>query len=267
MSYRCGYMKKLTLIATFLLAGLFPAVGQSPYQAGEKVSYIVHYGPINGGIASLELKRDTLAGREVYHSYFVARTTGLADALFRVKDIFECYFDPVTELPIKSIRDVHEGRYTKYNAVLFDHNARPDSAVLTSDLTGVHITQKGIYDILTCFYYFRKHFLATDYKFKKGEAVSIMTWFTDELYPIVLIYAGMDEVRTKVGKIKCYKFNPVTEVGRLFKTNDDVSFWFSADNNYLPVKVRFDIFVGAFTVDLSAYEGLVDTLDIKTRRD
>ena len=60
-----------------------------------------------------------------------------------------------------------------------------------------------------------------------------MTWFTDELYPIRLRYMGMEEVKTRSGKIKCYKFNPVTEVGRLFKTKEDVSFWFSADKNFL----------------------------------
>jgi hypothetical protein len=92
-----------------------------------------------------------------------------------------------------------------------------------------------------------------------------MTWFADELYPIQLVYAGMEEVKTRAGKIKCYKFNPITEVGRLFKTNEDASFWFSADKNCLPVKIRFDIFVGAFTVDLYSYEGLADTLNIKAR--
>ena len=95
--------------------------------------------------------------------------------------------------------------------------------------------------------------------------ITIMTWFTDELYPIRLRFVGMDEVKTKVGKIKCYKFNPVTEVGRLFKDEEAASFWFSADKNYLPVKARFDIFVGSFTVDLISYEGLSTPLDIKVK--
>jgi hypothetical protein len=102
---------------------------------------------------------------------------------------------------------------------------------------------------------------------EKGELITIMTWFTDELYPIRLRFAGMDEVRTKVGKIKCYKFNPVTESGRLFKDENGATFWFSADENYLPVKVRFDIFVGSFTCDLSAYEGLSVPLNIKIKSD
>ena len=92
-----------------------------------------------------------------------------------------------------------------------------------------------------------------------------MTWFTDELYPIRLRYLGVDEVRTRVGKIRCLKFNPVTETGRLFKSENDVSFWFSADKNFLPVKVRFDIFVGAFAAEITSYDGVKYPLDIKKK--
>ena len=92
-----------------------------------------------------------------------------------------------------------------------------------------------------------------------------MTWFTDELYPIRMKYITTEEIKTKAGKIVCHKFNPVTEVGRLFKTQEDVSFWFSADKNFLPVKIRFDIFVGSFMVDLVRYEGLVYPLEIKKK--
>jgi hypothetical protein len=259
-------MRRLLLISVFLYLAVLNSSGQvASYQPGEKVDYIIHYGLITGGIASLELKTDTFAGQEVWHSAITARTTGLADAIFKVKDIYESFIDPKTELPVKSIRNISEGRYRRYNVVLFDHNTRQDSAILTSDLTGVHITSNKIHDILSCFYWFRNHVMPNIDTMKKGEMVTITTWFTDELYPIRMKYIGLEEIRTRAGKIKCYKFNPVTETGRLFKTEEDVSFWFSADKNFLPVKIRFDIFVGAFMVDMVSYEGLAYPLDIKVK--
>jgi hypothetical protein len=255
-------MKKFFCLIVIIISPLL-ANGQSfPYKAGEKVNYTVHYGLITGGTATLELKSENLNGREVLHSKIMARTTGLADAVFKVIDIYEVYMDPRTELPVKSIRNIREGRYRKYNEVLFDHDTRADSAILTSDLTGIHITQKGIHDILSCFYYFRNHILPIDSNLKKGKVTTITTWFTDELYPVRLKYITTEEIKTKAGKIRCYKFNPVTETGRLFKTEEDVSFWFSADKNFLPVKIRFDIFVGGFTVEMLNYEGLVYPLEI-----
>ena len=259
-------MRKLISSAGFIILLLFPAAGQIiSYQPGERVNYVVHYGAINGGEAFLEIVRDTSFGRELWHATMDAKTTGMVDALFRVRDIYEAYIDPDTELPVRSIRNIREGRYKRYNVVLFDHASRQDSAILTSDLTGIHITQHGIHDILSCFYWFRNHVLPDIKNVKRGDVIEIMTWFTDELYPVRMKYVGIEDVKTKVGRIKCHKFNPVTETGRLFKTEEDVSFWFSADKNFLPVKIRFDIFVGAFMVEVVSYEGLLYPLEIKKK--
>jgi hypothetical protein len=259
-------MKKLLLISGILTMLLIQGKGQAKsYQPGEKVSYIVHYGVVNGGIATMELKKETLDGREVWHSIMTGRTTGLADVIFRVLDIYESYIDPKTELPLLSVRNISEGRYRRYNEVTFDHTTRKDSAILSSDLTGIHIAPKGIHDILSCFYWYRNQIFPGIDKIKKGDVITVITWFTDELYPIRMKYLGTEEVKTKAGRIKCHKFNPVTEKGRLFKTEDDVSFWFSDDKNFLPVKIRFDIFVGAFMVDMVSYEGLISPLNIKAK--
>jgi hypothetical protein len=259
-------MNRIIYTAFFLLLLSSGSQGQPvSYKVGEHVNYTIHYGMITGGLASLELSSQILDGKEVWYSKFIARTTGVADAIYKVLDVYESYIDPATELPVKSIRNIREGRYRKYNEVLFDHKTRADSAILTSDLSGVHIVDKGIHDILSCFYYFRNQILPVSSNLKVGELITITTWFTDERYPIRLRYIGTEEVRTKAGKINCLKFNPVTEKGRLFKTEEDVSFWFSADKNFLPVKVRFNIFVGAFTVEMTSVEGLLYPLQTKKK--
>ena len=259
MKNRLGLVIIITLIS-------FPGLSQIvSYKVGEKVTYSVQYGFITGGSGNLELTSDTLNGKVVWHSRIEGKTTGLADAIYKVLDIYESYIDPATGLPLKSIRNIHEGRYRKYNVVLFDHKTRADSAILMSDLTGIHITQKGIHDILSCFYYFRNNVLPYNEKLIVGGITVIPTWFTDQLYPIRLKYIGIEEIKTKLGKIMCYKFNPVTETGRLFKTEEDVSFWFSADKNFLPVKIRFDIFVGAFSIEIVSCEGLMYPLETKKK--
>ncbi|NTU61783.1 MAG: DUF3108 domain-containing protein [Caldiserica bacterium] len=54
------------------------------YKLGESVYYNVHYGPISAGEASLELKPGTYKGMPFWHSKLVGKTTGMADAIFRV---------------------------------------------------------------------------------------------------------------------------------------------------------------------------------------
>ncbi len=260
-------MRKIVLITgLFLLVFIAPANSQvQSYQPDERISYIIHYGLFTGGVASLELRQDTLNGKEIWHSVLVGRTTGLADVIFKVLDIYESFIDPKTELPVLAVRNISEGRYRRYNEVVFDHKTRKDSAILTSDLTGVHIAPQGIHDILSCFYWYRNRIFPGLNTVNIGDTITVTTWFTDELYPIKMIYMGVEEVKTKAGRIRCHKFNPVTEKGRLFKTEQDVSFWFTDDKNYLPVKIRFDIFVGSFMVDMIGYEGLKYPLEIKKR--
>ena len=256
-------MKRL-IIPILILIIVLPSIrGQErPYQPGEKVVFAIKYGFITSGISSIELKRDTLKGKTLYHGVFSANTVGLADAIFRVKDIYESYFDSVTEMPDFAIRNAVEGRYKRYNTNIFDRASRKDSAIIVSNLTGKHVTEKEIRDVISLIYYFRSNWLAKEYQFKPGEIITIVTWFTDEYYPIRLVYAGQETIKVKGGRILCYKFNPVTEVGSIFKTNEDVSIWFSADKNYLPVKLRFNIFVGAFTAELQTWEGLKVPLEI-----
>jgi hypothetical protein len=259
-------MKKLLLIISFLL--LLPVIlaGQdAPFKAGEKATFVIRYGLITGGYASYELKYGTYGGKQYFHCYFIAKTTGIADAFYNIKDIYESYFDTVTLHPDYAIRNVIEGHYKRYNTNIFDRSSRKDSAIIISNLNGKHVTQKDIFDLLSMFYHFRKNWFGKDYKFQKDEIITINTWFCDEYYPIRLVYKGMEEVKTKMGKIMCYKFNPVTEVGRIFKTNEDVTLWFSADKNYLPVKMRFDIFVGAFMAEIQSVEGLMQPLEIREK--
>jgi len=263
--YKEKDMKFLKALLLILLVPEFSDGQEKAYMPGEKVNYEIHYGIVQGGIATLELRTDTFKGKEVWHSVLLGKTTGMADAIFKVLDIYESYIEPESELPLLSVRNIREGRYTKYNEVIFDHYTRSDSAILTSDLTGIHIAEKGIHDILSCFYYIRNHHLPNHENLRKGDMITIMTWFTDELYPIRLRYLGTYEIKTKVGRMKCLKFNPVTEVGRLFKTEDDVSFWFTADRNFLPVRIRFEIFVGAFVAEIVSYEGLKYPLEVKKK--
>ena len=67
---------------------------------------------------------------------------------------------------------------------------------------------------------------------------------------------GLETIKTKLGKINCFKFSPVVEVGRVFDTEDDLSIWISNDNNFIPVRVQFDLFIGSLKCDLIEYSGL-----------
>lgn len=222
----------------------FPA-----FQFGEELNYILHYGIIKGGEASIVLSKDTFKGREVFHATAKAKTTGLANSLFKVLDIYQSYFDINSNLPVKAVRDIREGNYKYYDEVLFNHKEN----TVNSSKSGVHKVPPFIHDMVSAFFYIRRIDFSN---FKGGEVVSVNTFFGDELFPFYVIFKGRETINVGSGKYKCLKFVPIVEPGRIFKENDDMTFWFSDDDNKIPVRIKFDMIVGSFKCDLTSAKNL-----------
>ena len=225
---------------------------EEPDYLGEDLNYIISYGIWNAGLGRLTYDKDSISG--MYHIKAIGRTIGLANVLYKILDIYDSYIDPETGLPVKAIRNAREGSYSEYNEVTFDHFSRPDSVIAISQKSGIHVLPKGILDILSGFYYLRKNYISKE--MKEGEMFLVKTYFTDELWDFRIRYMGRETIKTKLGKIDCLMFNPVTEVGRAFKTEDDMTIWISDDKNLIPVKVRVDLRIGSFKVNLVDYSGL-----------
>lgn len=224
------------------------------YQSGEYLKYLLYYGPINGGIATADLSKTSFEGREVYHAKIVAQTIGLAETLYKIKDIYESYFDVASGLPYKAIRNVQEGRYRNYDEILFNH----EENTLHSQRKGSLNVPEYIHDIVSVLYYFRRSDLSN---MKEGDVIKIQTFFGGDLFPVILRYQGKETIKIGMGKYRCMKFAPVTEVGRMFKTQDDMTIWFSDDVLRLPIRVRMELIVGSVKCDLIDYKGLTRELN------
>jgi hypothetical protein len=253
-------MRKILTIACFvLLAYMVQAqktvnsLPNTAYQQGESINFVMYYGFINGGTVNGKVTKEVLEGKEVFHASVTAKTTGLADVIFKVKDIYDSYLDQVTGLPFKSVRNIHEGSYKYYNEVLFDRT----NNVVNSQRSGMHKVPENIHDIVSCLYYFRR----LDFtKYKEGDIINIQTYFGDEIFPVNLRYRGKETIKTGIGKIPCLKFAPVTEVGRVFATEDDMLIWISDDANHVPIRIRLEMKVGSVKCDLTDYTGLKTSL-------
>ena len=77
--------------------------------------------------------------------------------------------------------------------------------------------------------------------------------YESEVVQLAQRFMGYEQVKSRIGKVKCYKFIPIVEKGRLFKDEDDVKIWVSADANKIPVRIQFDLLVGSLRCDLLNY--------------
>ncbi len=196
--------------------------------------------------------------------YLNGVTVGIPNLLYNVNDTYESFTNKDTDVPYKSIRDINEGNYKKYTIQTFDHWSRPDSSIVHSTTTGKSVVPKNCQDILSAFYYLRNHLLTSN--LVVGDTLVVETYFDDERYTLVVRFLGHEVVKTKLGNIRCLAFLPVVITGRVFKSHDDMTVWFSNDRNFLPVRVRFNIFVGAVYCDLIEYKGLLHPFSSKITR-
>ncbi len=227
-----------------------------PYITGEKLTFALKYGPIHGGDAEIELRQARLNDKTVFHAKVTAKTVGVTEKLYSIKDIFESYFDINSSLPYKAIRNVKEGNYRSYCELIFHHK---DTTVYSSKTDSLYKVIPNILDILSSLYYLRSY---NPVYFKTGDIIPVVTFWDDEIFPFYLRYKGTEIVKTKYGKMKCHRFDPVVEPGRVFKSEDDLTVWFSADKNFIPVKAKFELIVGTLKCELEQYTNLRYSLTI-----
>lgn len=220
------------------------------YSNGETLTFVLRYGFITGGQANLELYATNKDSIELYHLTGTAKTTGIADKLFHVKDVYESYFDEQTSLPVFAIQNIKEGSsYKYYNEVRYNHS----SNTIVSSKSGGHKVKEKTLDILSSFYYIRRMDFTN---IKEGDIFKFNTFFSDAEFPFELRFCKRETISTKWGKIKCLKFAPIVEPGRVFKSKDDMLIWYTDDANRIPVKVILEMLVGHVTAELRNFSNL-----------
>lgn len=249
----------LLLIFSFL--GMAQS-GESAFEPGEWLKFRMHYGLLNASYATLHVKSKMIEGRPVYHVVGHGKTTGWANIFFKVNDTYESYFDKETGRPYRFIRKINEGGYTKDIEINFDHTA--EKAVLNDKKNNKKYNfdlQDSVQDLISVFYYLRNNFDVEN--LVEGKSVKFKVLFDDEgISDFKLKYLGREVLNTKFGKVECHKFRPFVQSGRIFKEQESLSLWVSADDNRIPVRIQADLAVGSIKADLEAYNGLKNQFKI-----
>ena len=95
-----------------------------PYRVGEEITYRVHYGLMNAGLATIRVEeKANVLGQETYHMVGEGHSVGMVDWFFPTKDRYETYIDHESLLPVRFIRDVNEGGFIIKRDVIFDRQA------------------------------------------------------------------------------------------------------------------------------------------------
>jgi hypothetical protein len=224
---------------------------------GEILTYRLHYGAIEAGIATLEVTEETLefGGRPTYHVVGLGKSTGAFDWFFKVRDRYESYIDKEALVPMAFIRRVDEGGYKINQNYVYNHYKK--QVISEGKAYDVPKEINDIQDMLSAFYYAR----CIDFSNAKAGNIYTVNSFVDgEIFPLKIKYIGKETISTSLGRFKCIKFRPVIQKGRIFKDEEDLNVWISDDANRIPIRAQANILVGSVKMDLKEYKGIANPI-------
>ena len=113
-------MKFFSFLLLLLITVSFDSQKPDAYDSGEWFKFRIHYGFINAGYATLEVKEAIKDNKNIYHAIGKGYTVGMSRFFFKVDDNYESYFDKVTNKPFQYVRKIDEGGYTKNQEGFFN---------------------------------------------------------------------------------------------------------------------------------------------------
>lgn len=245
----------------------FIALKNTSFGKGEVLEYRVNFGFFTVGKAStvIEQKIFTKNSRPCYKVDAYGETLGFVSWITKVNDQWGAYIDTAALVTHVSYRKIREGNYRKDEIITYDHDKLQAEVKVLNKETGVYgepkyyKTPDNVRDMVAGFMYLRVIDFA---KYKKGDTLAISGFFEDTPYNMKIIYAGKDNVNTKIGKIPCHKLVPVMPDNKLFDGENSITCWISNDENKIPIKIQAKMFIGSTGIELVGFKGLRNQLKI-----
>lgn len=231
------------------------SVAHTAFAPGEKLSYILHYGWLNAGVATVELKENPtpMLGRKVLHASAQGKSMGAFNTFFKVQDLFETRFDQQGVFPWLFNRRCDEGGYI----INQDYTYLQTQKKVTTHEKKAFEVPAYTQDMISAFYYARTWDFSA---LEPGHEFTMNVFIDNEIWPLRMKFVGRETVKVRNGKYRCLKFQPMVQKGRIFKDNDDLNVWVTDDGNRIPVLVQAKILVGSIKMELTDYQGLVNPI-------
>jgi hypothetical protein len=224
---------------------------------GEELRYRVHYGWINAAAITIKVdnKPTVINGRDTYKISAYGKTFRSFDWAFKVRDNFVSYVDKKSIAPLKYYKNVQEDNYKDEDLVYYDHEKKWLKGSQKSMEMPAYLQ-----DVISGLFYARTIDFANA---TEGQSFPINIYLDQEIYDLKFKYVGKETIKTDLGKIECYKLRPQLVVDRVFKDENDMTIWISADDNKIPVRVEAKIYVGSVKIDITKANGLKNDFSSK----
>lgn len=239
-------------------------MNQRPASLGEEITFKLSFGWFTVGEATMKTqdKYDRSGGENRYKMEIKGETSGILGAFSKIDDTWGATLDRNSYRPYYAYRDISEGNYRLDERVYFDYKKKK----VTIDTHDVNTREKKTsntfnlktvytFDLIGGMMYARSFDFR---KIRRGDTIRVNAFFDKKFYDFAMIYEGLENTRTKVGRVNCHKITPIVPQNSIFEKGEDkpVSFWVSADQNRLPLKIEAKMRFGSAYCELIKYKNV-----------
>jgi len=238
------------------ISALFnPAIAeeQRPFQPGEKLHYVLKYGAISAGTATLEVHdMEEIQGVEAYHFVMTARSNSFIDIFFKVRDRIDSYADADMNHSLYYKKDQKEGKTRRNIRVDFDWEKNESTYINLDNEPKIISLMPGSFDPLSVFYYSRLLDIQALNEFEHP-----VTDGEKNLMGILRVI-GRETIKVPAGSFETLVLEPdLQDVEGVFakKQKSKIKLWVTNDEHRLLVQMKSKAIVGSFVAELVAVEG------------
>ncbi len=232
------------------------------FHVGEKLDFIVRYGFIKAGHATMEV-RETVPVRDriAYRIISTARSARTFDFIFKVRDQVETLVDTLGLFSWHFKKMLREGGYKFDLLVDYDqywgkahiktiryYNEEP-LRIRHQEEFDLNIPPY-VLDILASFYYVRTQNLEV------GHPIYLTNHDNKKIYDLKVLVQKRETIKVKAGKFKCVVVEPMLRGEAIFKQKGRLWVWLSDDQYKIPVQMKSKVLIGSITTELTAIHGV-----------
>lgn len=245
----------------------------SPFSQGEKLYYNAYYKLsfiwLNAGEVSFSYTKKQIDNKNYSCIDVSGGTYPGYDWIFKIRDHFLTIIDPVTLLPLSSIRKTSEGGYDASEKYIFNYKEKSiyssvenSKKPLTLDTLAL---PNCLFDLLSAVYYCR----SIDFtKYKINDRIPVKVIVDGKMYNLFIKNLGKEVIQSRETQeyLRCIKISITLISGTVFNEGEEMLVWLSDDNSRIPIQVQADIIVGSVMAVFKNAEGLKYPISCKVNK-
>lgn len=245
-----GILSLLCLLALTLATSAASAREVTAFEPGERLVYVLKLAGIPAGDSVMEVMKGELGGVPLYKVVSTATSRTFVDLLYKVRDHYETYINPMDGLTRKYVFNMREGGKSANRVLLFDQEDLKVTRI--SEKKGNY--QTSVFDIpprtqdsLSAFYALRNETL------KVGDSLTYRVFDNRKNWELVIDVIAAETIKVKAGEFRTVVVHPKLKFEGIFRRKGDLHVYLTDDQWHIPVLMKSRVKVGTVAAELVSF--------------